>query len=443
MTPHETRVLIAAYACEPDKGSEPGVGWNWVREIARHGYEVHVVTRANNRAAIEPELRTSPVAGLHVHYLDLGPFWLLMKRRFGYPGLILYYYVWQLKLAWLARRLHRRYGFRLAHHVTFVIDWMPSGLAVLPIPFIWGPVGGSTNYLPKGVKVYLPPSARGHELVRWLTQSILKTLDPLLRLTRRRAVRILTFTTAALDGIPAAHRRKAAAINHIGIRASDVPTSGQRARDTDRRDSLTIMSGGRLVHWKGFDLLIEGFAAHQRKTSEASHLIITGRGPYQPYLTRLARRMEVEGSVRFVGQLPTREAVYRQLSASDVYALPTLRDGPPVAILEAMLAGVPILCLDHGSTRELVPDSAGLKVPMGNRAEIVQGIATALNWAVAHRMELREMGKAAREHALARHNWGRIGDEIARIYRGILDPRGATAVPTGQPGGLLTERTSR
>ena len=82
MSERHDRILLGAYACEPGKGSEPGVGWNWAREISRHGYDVHVVTRANNRAAIELELQAAPVAGLHFHYFDLGPFWLRLKRRF-------------------------------------------------------------------------------------------------------------------------------------------------------------------------------------------------------------------------------------------------------------------------------------------------------------------------------------------------------------------------
>ena len=47
------RVLLSAYACEPNKGSEAGVGWHWALEIARLGHEVWALTRANNRAPIE------------------------------------------------------------------------------------------------------------------------------------------------------------------------------------------------------------------------------------------------------------------------------------------------------------------------------------------------------------------------------------------------------
>ena len=42
------KIFISAYACEPEKGSEPGIGWNVVNELAKY-HEVHVLTRANNQ----------------------------------------------------------------------------------------------------------------------------------------------------------------------------------------------------------------------------------------------------------------------------------------------------------------------------------------------------------------------------------------------------------
>ena len=70
MTSKSLKVLISAYACEPHKGSEPGVGWNWARQIAEFA-EVWVITRANNREIIEEEFKRNPVSNLHFIYVDL------------------------------------------------------------------------------------------------------------------------------------------------------------------------------------------------------------------------------------------------------------------------------------------------------------------------------------------------------------------------------------
>ena len=71
--PRRLRVLMSAYACEPGKGSEPGVGWNLAKAMATR-HDVWVVTRANNRPVIESELEEQPVPNLHFLYYDL-PRW--------------------------------------------------------------------------------------------------------------------------------------------------------------------------------------------------------------------------------------------------------------------------------------------------------------------------------------------------------------------------------
>ena len=136
------RVLLSAYACEPGKGSEPGVGWNWVTQLARHE-DVWVLTRSNNRGAIEQALRSEPMDRARFVYLDL-PRWLRFWKK-GSRGIRLYYYLWQFGAYLRARKLHRNIGFDVAHHVTFVKYWMPSLLSLLPIPLVWGPVGGGNQ----------------------------------------------------------------------------------------------------------------------------------------------------------------------------------------------------------------------------------------------------------------------------------------------------------
>src|SRR5579864_4765887 len=67
------RVLLSAYACEPNRGSEPGVGWGTVQALAAH-HEVWALTRANNRPAIERETARTPMPSVHFVYYDL-PRW--------------------------------------------------------------------------------------------------------------------------------------------------------------------------------------------------------------------------------------------------------------------------------------------------------------------------------------------------------------------------------
>src|ERR1700744_357722 len=96
--PKKLKVLISAYACEPHKGSEPEVGWQWAMQMARY-HEVTVLTRENNRAAIEKEVAAlagkQPMPEFIYHDEGRGLLWL--KRRF--KAVRLYYAFWQVSAA--------------------------------------------------------------------------------------------------------------------------------------------------------------------------------------------------------------------------------------------------------------------------------------------------------------------------------------------------------
>src|SRR5579863_8818497 len=133
------KLLVSAYACEPGKGSEPGVGWNWVQALVRRGYHVQVITRSNNREAIEND-STWRREELAFHYYDL-PGWMRRWKRWP-GGIYLYYLLWQIGALRVARRLHAAERFDRVHHVTFASYRQPSFMGRLGIPFIFGPVGG-------------------------------------------------------------------------------------------------------------------------------------------------------------------------------------------------------------------------------------------------------------------------------------------------------------
>src|SRR5579872_4157319 len=88
------RVLLSAFACEPEKGSEPEVGWQWALQISRF-HDVTVLTQSKNRPAIErvlKSLRGSQPEPRFV-YFDL-PKWMQNLRK--HPiGLRIYYAFWQ------------------------------------------------------------------------------------------------------------------------------------------------------------------------------------------------------------------------------------------------------------------------------------------------------------------------------------------------------------
>jgi glycosyltransferase involved in cell wall biosynthesis len=382
--------------------------------------DVHVVTRANNEPAISKALEE--IEGPHptFHYLDLPSPLRWLKKRTGTYGLVAYYYLWQLKLWRMVRRLHRRQSFEILHHVTFANDWLPSGLALIPsTPFVWGPIGGSTHQAPPAVERTWGKTERRYEAARRLMQKSIISIDPLLRRTAQRASLTLPYTQEAAE---ASHLKgPLLTLRHIGI---EVDPTGPPPDS----DIFTIVTGGRLVHWKGQDLTIRAFAKAVERHGGNLRLLVTGNGPFRETLEQLAADLAIARFVDFVGYLPTQNDVLDLIATADLYALPTWRDGPPVAILEAMGVGTPPLCLAIGATDELVPDGCGLKVEPFPISSVEERMVEAIEWGISHRQELRQMGKQASEHVGQAHAWHAIGDTIGEVYRIVLD-EGHRAIP--------------
>ncbi len=170
------KVLISAYACEPNKGSEPGVGWNWARAAAAQ-HDVWVLTRSNNRTPWRLRSSHEPTPSLHFVYLDLPP-WLRFWKR-GRHGVRLYYNLWQLAAGTKARRMHAERQFDVVHHVTFANAWLPALVCSTPAPFVLGPVSGGQS-VPLRLLPVLGATASVSEILLRLGR-FLSRLNPLVR----------------------------------------------------------------------------------------------------------------------------------------------------------------------------------------------------------------------------------------------------------------------
>ena len=113
------KILVSAYACEPEHGSEPGVGWNWLTQIAVN-HDVTVITKENNRLYLDQGIIDNPLLSITPVYVAV-PRWLSFWKK-KQRGVRTYYYLWQFFAYLQARKLNRQNKFDLAHHVTFVND---------------------------------------------------------------------------------------------------------------------------------------------------------------------------------------------------------------------------------------------------------------------------------------------------------------------------------
>lgn len=405
------KVLVIAYACEPGRGSEPSVGWNWALQIARN-FDTWVITRKSNKEAIENRLSKSKINNIHFEYVDL-PRWSLFWKK-GEMSIRIYYMIWQFLAYLKARKLNKKHNFNIIHHITFLVDWLPPLAAFLPGNFVWGPIGGTsrellTSFFPEfGFKNSL------YELFRSLYLNLFTLLNPLIYMAKKRARIILLSIEDDTKRYRKNLRNKIRIYPAIGISPSEVSC------EENKFPEFTVFITGRMVHWKGFSLAIKGFKKFSDNFPGAT-LLIGGKGPEEKKLKKLVNELGISDKVKFLGFLPSRKDVTRILSQSHVFLLPSLRDAPLVSFLEAMACGVPIICLDTPSQRSLVCDKCGIRVPRVNPEITADLIGKAL-MKLAQNPELRkEMGTWGRRTALERFSWDQKGKFVEKLYLEVLN----------------------
>jgi glycosyltransferase involved in cell wall biosynthesis len=403
----ELRLLVSAYACEPGRGSEPGVGWTWVHEIAQLA-EAWVVTRSNNRPTIESALATAPLPNVHWIYFDF-PRWMRFWKKGG-PGLHTYYFLWQVGAYFVARRLAKQIPFDYIHHLTFGTYWTPSLLTLLPIPFIWGPVGGAES-TPSRFRKLFGRRAQVYELFRDLVRT-LGNLNPLVRLTVKRAVVIISKTEDTKRQLEAIGARQVAVISEVGLPASEIRSL---AAPGPRQDgTFRLCSVGRLIHWKGFELALQAFARMLKHEPESKYWII-GDGAERRRLENLAQRLGISPNVVFTGALGRAQAL-EKMKQCDALVHPSLHDSGGWACVEAMAAGLPVICLDLGGPAVQVTPECGVKIPTGSPEQVIEDMAEAMI-KLAEDTDYREsLQRGAMRRVQEYFSWDYKRDWLRRLY---------------------------
>ena len=376
------RILLSAYACEPHVGSEPGIGWN-VAQILSRQHTVHVLTSAMHRNAIETELSAVPNPNLTFTYVD--PWGWVYDWSGSLVWLHLHYFLWQWFAYRSGKRIYDKHGFDVVHHATYGTYLKSSFLVHLPVPFIWGPLGGGES-TPDALFSALNPQERIKESFRTWARRVAEH-NPFLRLTMARA-----------DACWAATEDTAIQLQRFGCESrilssvlwlKDLPPLSPRSAEQPFR----LISIGRLLAWKGFHLGIQAFAQADLPNSE---YWVVGNGPELSRLRKLVQDYGIDDRVTFLGELDHAQTLAK-LSQADVLVHPSLHDSGGFVCVEAMAHAKPVICLDTGGPPMQVSSQGGYLIPPESPSRVVTLMAEAMQQLSQRPVLRQQMGAVARE----------------------------------------------
>lgn len=414
------KVLLSAYACEPGKGSEPGVGWRWTCGLAER-VVLTVLTRSNNQAAIQHEVAATspgdPLRQVRFLYHDLGGIWKFLKRHRLLPTMA-YYFLWQ----WTAARRFRKEADEadIVHHLTFCTSLCPGFWRTGNRRLAIGPTAAplvNPHYLPLfGLKS--PVQAARNLLIR-------KSLRlPWLRDTFRNAAIVVPANSETQSLFQAMNVPTCEVMLDTGAperdgRAAVEPMPAALSGNGD----CVFLYAGVIERRKGLELVLRAFAEFRQNSAEVgARLILLGKGPDLPRLRKLSNSLGIADQIEFPGAVP-HDQVASHFQRADVFIFASVRDASGGVNLEAMASGLPVICIAHQGVGDITDASCAERIDPGPISATIRDFADAIDRCARNRDRTRTMGTAAYRRAQGSFSWTAKFDTMLKHYENSLNSK--------------------
>jgi glycosyltransferase involved in cell wall biosynthesis len=403
-------ILATAYAVNPYKGSEDGMGWNFVLQIARFN-NVIAITRQNNRPHIEKYILKFPnelYQNITFLYYDL-PYWMRFWKK-GSRGAMLYFWMWQRAMPIFVKG--QKLSFDIVHNINFHNDWTPSYLWKLNKPFVWGPIGHHPP-IPSNFLKFYSKSYWLKDRLALLIKKFFWNWSPALKRAIRHSNHILCMNSDVSKVLNL--KQKSYCI------MPSVATEDFGCQAIKTKNKFTLISAGRLVPLKGFDLTVLAFAHFMERLPSSEkqlcELVIVGSGPEKKYLEELADQHGIQPYVHFIEWIE-RKSLLKLYQQSSAFIFPS-HEGAGMVVAEALSFGLPVVCLDNSGPGEFVDKHSGISIRANNVEEACEGLSLAILKLYENPTHLSDLSLGARKRFTDYFHWDRRGDQLQQVYMNV------------------------
>jgi glycosyltransferase involved in cell wall biosynthesis len=414
------KVLVSAYACNPYKGSEEGVGWGWINAIAKY-HDLWVITAKFHRKDIEKAISNNGSSNQNIrfHYVPEKPWhyaptkgWRLIENSTLKPLMNWAYLQWEKDAFRIGSQLHDRVKFDLVHLITYVGFRFPGYLWKLNIPFIWGPIGGLENtpwkFLPKlglrGCIYYTLRNIRNSFHRRFLSR-------PKKAFKKARGS-VIAATGGIRDEIYRWYGAESIVIPEVG----PPPYIASNYSKRKSEEPLKLAWSGLHLPGKALPFLLH--ALNRLSGTINFHLDILGTGPCTNKWQRLADKLKIGERCTWHGWLPRNQAL-EWVHQAHIFVITSIKDLTSTVLLEALSLGVPVICLNHCGFADIVTSECGVKIPVGTARQIQADLAAAITKLNNNEEERRRLARGALQR-ITEFSWENKAEMVNSIYQNAV-----------------------
>lgn len=403
-------VLATCYAINPYKGSEDAMGWNFVCQIARYR-KVIAITRENNQSFIEKFMKENPdeiYQNISFLYYDL-PYWARFWKK-GSRGALLYFYLWQRNIVRFIKS--KNIEFDILHNVNFHNDWTPTFLWKLNKPLVWGPVGHHP-LIPKQYFKFYSLKFYWKDKLTWYVKKIFWNFSPSLKKSVKNSNHIWCMNSEVPNVLKLQEPKFSV---YPSIASEDFSNE-----DIPEKEKFNILSVGRFVPLKGFDLTINAFVGFLNQISDEKKseckLTLVGTGNEKKLYQQLISEYNIEKYVEIIEWID-RTSLMEIYKKSSVFLFPS-HEGAGMVVAEALSFGLPVVCLDNIGPGEFINSKSGFTIPQNSYKKTVIQLSNALLQLFFDENLLQKMSQEARKLYEEKFSWQKRGEHLNKIYKKI------------------------
>lgn len=406
------KVLVTAFACSPDHGSEPGIGWGWVRALSEF-CELTVITPSCNQQGVEAfQSAKNSISARFIYedVLSISP--RLNRKAKSKIGVLIRLFLWQYRLRKRLRILLSGNDYQVVHHLTLGSFRMPFSVTRHGVPSVVGPVGGCELFPP-----HLLPEGEFKIQVRELFRNTITSVHENFGVGMARYKDAdLTFScTRDMQQVFAKWGVISPVFPNIGMHQEQVDSTSKINRDVSADGLLRLLFVGNFLYWKGLELAVLALESLPDNVT----LCCVGSGADQSAFEALIKQKNLEHRIELMGSIPRNE-VLEKYAAYDVFLFPSLHDSGGMVVIEAMKAGLPVICLNTGGPAISVTPSCGRVVPMGSKSEIVAGLRGAVMHYLKKPSDIALHGEQAVQRVEEEYSWQKNAKRMLVYYMSIV-----------------------
>ena len=399
-------ILINAYACSPNMGSEPGMAWNWCVNLAKY-CELHIITEGEFRDKIEAALPSLPQGkNMHFYYNPVPDEIRKMCWNQGDWRFYKYYRKWQYKTYEMALDIIKEHKIDIVHQLNMIGFREPGYLwKIEGVPFVWGPVDAKEKFPVAYLEGAGMKSKVFIRLKNFLTGMQLRYSNRVRKAAQKASI-LISASSESQKSFKKYFGIDSPLLNETGC----YPQAAERP-DKSNKETLDLLWVGKTDFRKQLALAIQTVANLNNKNTR---LHIVGGGDVTPY-KQLAESLRISKQCIWHGAIP-HEEVQKIMQESDLFFFTSVAEGTPHVVLEAIGNNLPVICFDVCGQGDSVNGKVGLKIPLSNPKQSVIGFTKMINDLHQNRSKLKELAQNCVQRQLEL-SWDNKAKQMVELYQ--------------------------